>query len=35
MTKDLVGLVEEGTKVEALNSLDFIKEIKKNLESIL
>ena len=35
MTKDLVGLVEEGTKVEALNSLDFIREIKKNLESIL
>ena len=35
MTKDLVGLVEEGTKVEALNSLDFIKEIRKNLETIL
>lgn len=35
MTKDLVGLVEEGTKAEALNSLDFIKEIRKNLEAIL
>ena len=35
MTKDLVGLVEEGTKTEALNSLDFIKEIRKNLEASL
>jgi isocitrate dehydrogenase len=32
MTKDLVGLVVEGTKTRAVNSLEFIKEIRKNLE---
>ena len=32
MTKDLVGLVSEGVIVKAVNSLDFIKEIRKNLE---
>ena len=32
MTKDLVGLVSEGVSVKAVNSLDFIKEIRKNLE---
>ena len=31
MTKDLVNLVEEGIKVKAVNSKDFILEIKKNL----
>ncbi len=35
MTKDLVSLVDEGVKAEALSSLDFIKEIRKNLEAIL
>ena len=33
MTKDLVNLVTAGEKVEALNSLDFIKAIRKNLEA--
>ena len=32
MTKDLVGLVVEGTKTQAVNSIDFIKAIRKNLE---
>ena len=32
MTKDLVGLVVEGTRTRAVNSLEFIKEIRKNLE---
>ena len=32
MTKDLVGLVVEGTKTTAVNSIDFIKAIRKNLE---
>ena len=35
MTKDLVGLVAEGTKTEAVNSIDFIKAIRKNLEDTL
>ncbi len=35
MTKDLVGLVEEGFKTKAVNSIDFIKEIRKNLEAIM
>ena len=32
MTKDLVGLVTPGTKATAVNSLDFIVAIRKNLE---
>ena len=32
MTKDLVGLVVEGTKTTAVNSRDFIGAIRKNLE---
>ena len=35
MTKDLVGLVSEGISVKAVNSLDFIKEIRRNLEASL
>ena len=35
MTKDLVGLVIEGTKTQAVNSIDFIKAIRKNLEAML
>jgi len=35
MTKDLVGLVVEGTKTQAVNSIDFIKAIRKNLEEKL
>ena len=35
MTKDLVGLVVEGTKTQAVNSIDFIKAIRKNLEATL
>ena len=35
MTKDLVGLVTEGTKTTAVNSIDFIKAIRKNLEATL
>jgi isocitrate dehydrogenase len=35
MTKDLVGLVSEGVNVKAVNSLDFIKEIRRNLEASL
>ena len=35
MTKDLVGLVVEGTKTQAVNSIDFIKAIRKNLEAAL
>ena len=35
MTKDLVGLVVEGTKTQAVNSIDFIKAIRKNLETSL
>ena len=32
MTKDLVGLVVEGTQTKAVNSIDFIKAIRANLE---
>lgn len=35
MTKDLVGLVVEGTKTQAVNSIDFIKAIRANLEKSL
>ena len=35
MTKDLVGLVVEGTQTKAVNSIDFIKAIRKNLESMV
>ena len=35
MTKDLVGLVVEGTKTTAVNSIDFIKAIRSNLEKRL
>ena len=35
MTKDLVGLVVEGTKTQAVNSIDFIKAIRANLEEKL
>ena len=35
MTKDLVNLVDEGTKTNSLSSLEFIKEIRKNLEASL
>ena len=33
MTKDLVNLVEKGVKAEAVNSKDFILEIKKRLQA--
>ena len=35
MTKDLVGLVSEGTKTTSVNSRDFILAIRKNLEARL
>ncbi len=35
MTKDLVGLVSEGYEVKAVNSAQFIAEIRKNLEAAL
>ena len=35
MTKDLVGLVVEGTQTKAVNSIDFIKAIRANLEKKL
>ena len=35
MTKDLVGLVVDGTKTTAVNSRDFILAIRKNLENKL
>ncbi len=35
MTKDLVGLVEPGFKVQAVNSADFIKAIRSRLEAKL
>ena len=35
MTKDLVGLVVEGTQTTAVNSADFIAAIRKNLEKRL
>jgi len=34
MTKDLSGLVSEGTKVKAVNSAEFIKAIRTNLEAM-
>ena len=35
MTKDLVGLVSEGTKATAVNTITFIKEIRARLEKKL
>ena len=35
MTKDLTGLVDAGVKVTPVNSAEFIKEIRKNLEESL
>ncbi len=35
MTKDLIGLVDEGTKTTSVNSLDFIKAIRQRLEARL
>ena len=35
MTKDLVGLVEAGTKAKAVNTITFIKEIRARLEKKL
>ena len=35
MTKDLTGLVDAGVKVTPVNSKEFIKEIRKNLEASL
>ena len=35
MTKDLVGLVDEGVKVQAVNSLDFLRAIRERLEASL
>ena len=35
MTKDLVGLVTEGTKATAVNTITFIKEIRSRLEKKL
>ena len=35
MTKDLVGLVSEGTKAKAVNTITFIKEIRARLEKKL
>ena len=35
MTKDLTGLVDAGTPVTAVNSIDFIRAIRKNLEAKL
>ena len=35
MTKDLVGLVEEGTKATAVNTIGFIKAIRERLETKL
>jgi isocitrate dehydrogenase len=32
MTKDLVGLVEAGTNVTAVNSLEFLKAIRAHME---
>ena len=34
MTKDLSGLVSEGTKVKSVNSAEFIKAIRTNLEAM-
>ena len=35
MTKDLTGLVTEGTKVKAVNTIEFIKAIRERLEAKL
>ena len=35
MTKDLVGLVSEGTKAVAVNTIGFIKAIRERLEKML
>ena len=35
MTKDLVGLVDEGVKAQAVNSISFIKAIRERLEAKL
>ena len=35
MTKDLVGLVDEGFKATAVNTIDFIKAIRERLEQKL
>ena len=35
MTKDLVGLVDEGFKACAVNTIDFIKAIRERLEKKL
>ena len=35
MTKDLVGLVDEGVKAQAVNSIAFIKAIRERLEAAL
>ncbi len=35
MTKDLVGLVDKGTQVQAVNTITFIKEIRQRLEKTL
>jgi isocitrate dehydrogenase len=35
MTKDLIGLVEPGYKAVAVNSADFLKAIRSNLEKAL
>ncbi len=35
MTKDLSGLVTEGTKVKSVNSAEFIKAIRTNLEAVI
>lgn len=35
MTKDLVGLVDQGTQVQAVNTITFIKEIRQRLEKAL
>lgn len=35
MTKDLVGLVEQGTEAKAVNTITFIKEIRARLENKL
>jgi hypothetical protein len=35
MTKDLVGLVEEGFKATAVNTIQFIKAIRERLEKKL
>ena len=35
MTKDLIGLVTEGTKTTSVNSLEFIKAIRERLEAKL